>query len=67
MCFPTIKSGREDGFFELLRDRYETDVVPGRFFEMPDHFRIGIGGESSMFAEGLERLRTALSSLDHQL
>jgi aspartate/methionine/tyrosine aminotransferase len=59
--FPKIKSGSPDGFFELLHDRYETDVVPGRFFEMPDHFRIGIGGESGMFAEGLRRLEDALS------
>jgi len=61
--FPKIKLRSLDGFFELLHDRYETDVVPGRFFEMPDHFRIGIGVESGMFAEGLRRLGDALSCM----
>jgi len=34
--------------------------VPGRFFEMPQHFRIGIGGETENLREGLERLGHAL-------
>ena len=58
--FPRMKSGDSDRLFELLHDRYDTDVVPGRFFEMPDHFRIGIGVESSVLKEGLERLQKAL-------
>jgi hypothetical protein len=43
-----------------LRARYQTSVVPGRFFEMPDHFRIGVGGDPAMTAEGLARLGEAL-------
>jgi aspartate/methionine/tyrosine aminotransferase len=58
--FPRMKSGDSDRLFELLHDRYDTDVVPGRFFEMLDHFRIGIGVESSVLKEGLERLQKAL-------
>jgi aspartate/methionine/tyrosine aminotransferase len=45
---------------ELLREKYETSVVPGRFFEMPAHFRVGLGGDSETLAEGLERLGGAL-------
>ena len=47
-------------FCEFLRTRYETSVVPGRFFEMPDHFRIGIGGDPAMTGEALQRLAAAL-------
>jgi aspartate/methionine/tyrosine aminotransferase len=59
--FPRLKEGRDvERFFKLLGERYETEVVPGKFFEMPDHFRLGIGGETEMFARGLERLSAAL-------
>lgn len=60
IAFPRLRHGRGDEFFELLHSRYETNVVPGRFFEMPDHFRIGIGGDPAMTAEGLQRLSAAL-------
>ena len=29
---------------------------------MPEHFRIGIGGDTKMVAEGLERLAAALDA-----
>src|SRR5215470_12254850 len=32
-----------DDFLERLRSEFDTSVVPGRFFERPDHFRIGMG------------------------
>jgi aspartate/methionine/tyrosine aminotransferase len=60
VSFPRLKSGSADGFCEFLRDRHESSVVPGRFFEMPDHFRIGIGGDPAMTAEALKRLAAAL-------
>jgi hypothetical protein len=46
--------------YEVVRSYFDTDVVPGRFFEMPDHFRLGIGGDSTVLAEGLNRLRKAV-------
>lgn len=61
--FPRLLSGRVDDLCNLLREKYETSVVPGHFFERPDHFRIGIGGETSMLAEGLNRLAQALDEL----
>ena len=48
---------------ELLRDKYATSVVPGKFFEMPAHFRIGMGGDSETMAECLQRLGAALDEL----
>jgi aspartate/methionine/tyrosine aminotransferase len=59
VLFP--KLGRPtDDFCENLRTRYETCVTPGRFFEMNDRIRIGIGGEASILQQGLERLHEAL-------
>lgn len=63
IMFPRVKSGNAEKLFELLREKYETSVVPGRFFEMPDHFRIGMGGDPELFVEGLERLGAALDEL----
>jgi hypothetical protein len=58
--FPRLGQGSVDEFCKLLSDKYETSVVPGRFFEMPEHFRIGLGGETEALSEGLERLGRAL-------
>jgi len=52
-----------DRLCDLLREKYETSVVPGRFFEMPDHFRLGIGGSTEITAEALARLGAALDEL----
>jgi len=49
-----------DRFCELLREKYETTVVPGSFFEMPEHFRVGMATETTILAEGLQRLGSAL-------
>ena len=51
-----------DDFLRRLRTEFDTSVVPGRFFEMPDHFRIGMGVNTEMFAEGLSRIGRALAS-----
>jgi aspartate/methionine/tyrosine aminotransferase len=58
--FPRLTHGDPEAFFKLLREKYETTVVPGAFFEMPQHFRIGIGGETAGLRAGLERLSAAL-------
>lgn len=60
VSFPKLLRGSVDAFCDFLRERYETSVVPGRFFEMPDHFRMGMGGDVAMTAEGLKRLGAAL-------
>jgi hypothetical protein len=58
--FTRLRKGNVDEFCGLLSEKYETSVVPGRFFEMPQHFRIGLGGEPETLREGLERLGRAL-------
>ena len=47
----------------MLRERFETSVVPGDFFEQPQHFRIGFCGATEMVRGGLERLSAALGSI----
>ena len=60
IAFPRLHTGKVDEFCELLGSQYQTSVVPGRFFEMPQYFRIGIGGSEEMTAQGLARLGRAL-------
>ena len=60
VVFPRLPRGEPEGFFRLLREKYETSVVPGSFFEMPRHFRLGIGGETATLKGGLERMGAAL-------
>ena len=62
VVFPRLTRGNPEAFFQLLREKYETTVVPGEFFEMPNHFRIGIGGDTVMLRAGLERLSSALDA-----
>jgi aspartate/methionine/tyrosine aminotransferase len=59
--FPRLKEGSVDEFLSRLRAEYETSAVPGRFFGMPDHFRLGMGVDHEMFEEGLRRVGRALS------
>jgi aspartate/methionine/tyrosine aminotransferase len=58
--FPRLIQGDVAGFCEFLREKYETSVVPGIYFERAEHFRVGIPGEIEMTREGLTRLAAAL-------
>ena len=60
--FPRLREGRADEFVEMLREQFETSVVPGEFFEQPQHFRIGFGGATETVRGGLERLSAALQT-----
>src|ERR1700685_4246135 len=60
VCFPRMRSGSADDFCARLRAEYDVGVIPGGFFEMPDHFRIGFGGPTEDLRAGLERLSQAL-------
>jgi aspartate/methionine/tyrosine aminotransferase len=60
VMFPRVRRGTADELCRLLREKYETSVVPGRFFEMPAHFRIGIAGDTDVLEAGLDRLGKAL-------
>lgn len=62
-CFPRLEKGNVDALWTLLNDKYETAFVPGRFFEMPQHLRIGMCAEPDLFKAGVERLGSALDEL----
>jgi aspartate/methionine/tyrosine aminotransferase len=60
VMFPRVRRGTADELCRLLHEKYETSVVPGSFFEMPAHFRVGIAGDTDVLAAGLDRLAKAL-------
>jgi aspartate/methionine/tyrosine aminotransferase len=60
--FVRLCKGDTDIFLERLRCEFETSAVPGRFFGAPECFRIGMGVNTEMFAEGLNHLGRALAS-----
>src|SRR5881275_1575092 len=61
--FPRLLKGRVENLCDLLTKKYDTAVVPGRFFESPQHFRIGMCAEPQLFSEGVRRLGAALDEL----
>ena len=61
--FPRLKHGSVGALASLLLEKYETMIVPGCYFEMPQHFRIGIGTTTEALREGLQRLGAALDEL----
>ena len=61
--FPRVVTGDADALCVLLRERYETSLVPGRFFGAPEYVRVGLCGDPEIFREGLARLGSALDDL----
>ncbi|MGE3395948.1 MAG: pyridoxal phosphate-dependent aminotransferase [Sphingomonas sp.] len=62
-AFPRLLRGDVEALNRLLRERYETSIVPGRFFGLADHFRLGVGQPTELVEGGLERLGAALDRL----
>jgi len=60
-AFPRLLRTDAEKFYKLLREKYETSVVPGKFFYADDHFRIGITCETEMLRAGLQKLGEALN------
>lgn len=61
--FPLLLKGRVNDLWSLLNDKYDTAFVPGRFFESPQHLRLGMCAEPEFFSEGVKRLGLALDEL----
>jgi len=61
--FPRLLKGSVDQLYALLTEKYDTAFVPGRFFESPQHLRVGMCAEPELFAGGIERLGHALDQL----
>jgi len=66
VAFPRLKKGSIEALSAVLSKKYDTSIVPGKFFGMPQHFRIGIGCETARLAEGLARLSKALFVISAQ-
>lgn len=63
IVFPRLKSGRVNDLDRLLREKYDTSIVPGCYFDMPEHFRIGMCGDPEMTRIALQRLGAGLDEL----
>ena len=63
IVFPELMEGNVERLADRLMVNYGTLITPGRFFDMPGHFRIGLGGKTEMFREGMERLCGGLDDL----
>jgi aspartate/methionine/tyrosine aminotransferase len=62
-AFPRLLRGDVDALDARLRAEYDAAIVPGRFFGLADHFRIGIGSPTEIVKAGLERLGAALDAM----
>jgi aspartate/methionine/tyrosine aminotransferase len=60
VVFPRLKRGKVDDFCDVLRNEFSASVVPGRFFEIPDRFRVGVGIPTEQVRAALEQLGAAL-------
>jgi hypothetical protein len=63
IAFPRLRRGSVDALCAVLQEKYDTTVVPGRFFGLSDHFRVSYGCRPETLAGGLEALGTALDEL----
>jgi len=58
--FPRLVDIDVDAFVKTLKSKFDTGVVPGRFFSRPDRIRIGLGGNPETSRAAMERLAEAL-------
>ncbi len=62
-CFQLPPSVTSDQLEAHLVSKYETQVVPGRFFGIADHVRVSTALEPAELTEGLSRISQALDDL----
>lgn len=62
-AFPRWLGGDTERLNEHLHEHYDTAIVPGRWFEMNEHFRIGFGLGRDEFEQALGRLSAGLDDL----
>ncbi len=58
--FPRLIGQSVEALCDRLRHDHEVTVVPGSFFDQPEHFRLSFGQDTPIVAEGLRRLGVAL-------
>lgn len=60
-AFPRLREVADTSeFVDRLVAEHDTIVVPGRYFQAPEHIRISFGGRPEMFNEAVSRLDRAL-------
>jgi hypothetical protein len=63
VAFPRLTAdGDAAAFADRLAREHHTAVVPGGFFEAPSHFRVGIGVDPDVLAQGLSAISATLRS-----
>jgi aspartate/methionine/tyrosine aminotransferase len=61
VVFPRLKNGNVEGLCQLLREEFETSIVPGKFFENPDRFRMGVGIPTEQVRDALQQFSRGLN------
>lgn len=65
IVFPRLRGIADSSLFaERLLFERGTAVVPGRFFQSPEHVRIGLGGPTETLRAGLDAVGAALDAGD---
>lgn len=64
VSFPRLPGVDVDAFCARLLEHHGVSVVPGSFFEAPEHLRITIGCATETLRGGLDGLAAALAELD---
>lgn len=63
IVFPRLRGVADSSAFaERLLFERDTAIVPGRFFQAPEHVRIGFGGATDTLRGGLEAIAAALDA-----
>jgi hypothetical protein len=63
VAFPRLRgSGLADALADRLMRDYQTAVVPGRFFEAPEHVRVALGIPGDVLERGLDAMGRALAA-----
>jgi aspartate/methionine/tyrosine aminotransferase len=60
IVFPRLKNHDDSEPLHDLSRRFETSIVPGKYFETPRHFRLGFAVKTEDVAVGLQNLSKAL-------
>jgi hypothetical protein len=60
IVFPRLKKHSDSQPLHDLLRRFETSIVPGKFFEAPRHFRLGFAAPTEDVAAGLQNLSKAV-------
>jgi aspartate/methionine/tyrosine aminotransferase len=64
MVYPRIRGDfNSQQLAELLRQRYDTFIIPGHFFEDDRHFRLSFGAPGHILQQGLKNVTSALDQL----